>query len=494
MENWFYHPHSSGLSIFLMGGWTFFAVYHILLYAKNRNSLYILYGLYLICIMGYQVTFLDNYYPFLKNKPFKFIASIPEFFAETSYLLYFVFALKFLRSSEEFPKWYYHIKRALILLSVYCLVTVIINIVFYRWTYATMAYHFFVIYILVLSVITYIMFFRSRHPLRFYIIIGSICLTFFSVLSLIFVLVYYNVNNYPEWVSSYLYLGYILETALFALGLGHYQYNIYQERNQSQNKLIQQLKENESLRFKIQQKLEFDVAQLSQQAEKDKIENIKIRYQKELAELKVSALRSQMNPHFIFNSLNSIKRYIIDNEQENAVYYLNKFSKLIRKILSSSVEVNTILSEELDIAKLYVNIENIRLDNSIEFKVIVDQKIGIETFKVPSLILQPFLENAIWHGLSLKKGERKLSLEIKKLENDNVLISIIDNGIGRQRAQKIKDKKIHKRQSFGIAITKERLQNFSYNLKSPGSIEFIDLLDANKQSLGTRVDILIPYE
>ena len=116
---------------------------------------------------------------------------------------------------------------------------------------------------------------------------------------------------------------------------------------------------------------------------------------KKILTLEQDMLRSQMNPHFIFNSLNSIKLYIINNEKENAVYYLNKFSKLIRKILIASKEKETCLQEELDTMQLYMNIENMRFDNEIEFKINVDEAINTEVTKVPSLILQPFLENAL---------------------------------------------------------------------------------------------------
>ena len=132
---------------------------------------------------------------------------------------------------------------------------------------------------------------------------------------------------------SVMFIGFILENIIFSLGLGHKQKLILEDRNEAKNKLINQLKENEALRQKVQKQLEQDVEALNKQAEIERLESIKMKYDKELAELKVSALRSQMNPHFIFNSLNSIKRYIIDNEKENAVFYLNKFSKLIRYVI-----------------------------------------------------------------------------------------------------------------------------------------------------------------
>ncbi|MBT8268856.1 MAG: histidine kinase, partial [Bacteroidia bacterium] len=237
-----------------------------------------------------------------------------------------------------------------------------------------------------------------------------------------------------------------------------------------------------------------DVRDLSKQAESEKIKSIKMQFDKELAELKVSALRSQMNPHFIFNSLNSIKRYIIDSEKENAVYYLNKFSKLIRLILSSSREDEVSLADELETIELYVNIENIRFNNEIDFLIDITENINLDTIKIPSLILQPFIENAIWHGLSLKKTNKKLKVKVEKENKSFVKIDIIDNGIGRQRSAEIKSKKIHRQESVGIKLTQERLKNFSKNYKNAYSLSIIDLFDQDNEPSGTQITLKLPTE
>ncbi|MFD2604441.1 tetratricopeptide repeat protein [Euzebyella marina] len=213
---------------------------------------------------------------------------------------------------------------------------------------------------------------------------------------------------------------------------------------------------------------------------------------KKLLTLEQSMLRSQMNPHFLFNSLNSIKLYIINNEQKNAVHYLNKFSKLVRKILESSSMREIPLAEELETVELYMNIENIRFSNEIDFQIRVDENIDTHTVRIPSLILQPFLENALWHGLSSKLGEKKIDLHITKNVKDFIDISITDNGIGRQAAEKIKENKVLKRKSVGIEITKERLANFSKDYLNTFEVEMVDLYDDEGNSMGTRVILHIP--
>jgi len=218
-----------------------------------------------------------------------------------------------------------------------------------------------------------------------------------------------------------------------------------------------------------------------------------LKNEKKILTLEQDMLRSQMNPHFIFNSLNSIKLYIINNEKENAVYYLNKFSKLIRKILIASTEKETSIAGELETMNLYMNIENIRFSNEINYSYSIDENINIDSIKVPQLILQPFLENAIWHGLSSKKEDKKITIHISKKTLEFVTITVTDNGIGRVASAKIKENKILKTKSVGIELTKQRLYNFSKNYANSYKLDIEDLYD-NNQAIGTKITIEIPYK
>lgn len=213
---------------------------------------------------------------------------------------------------------------------------------------------------------------------------------------------------------------------------------------------------------------------------------------KKLLTLEQSMLRSQMNPHFLFNSLNSIKLYIINNEKKNAVHYLNKFSKLVRKILEASSLKEIPLAEELETVELYMNIENIRFSNEIDFEIKIEEGIDIHIIKIPSLILQPFLENALWHGLSSKEGDKSILLHIGHEKKGFITISITDNGVGREVAKKLKESKILKRKSIGIAVTKERLTNFSKDFQNSFEMEIMDLFDKQGLASGTKVILHIP--
>ena len=214
--------------------------------------------------------------------------------------------------------------------------------------------------------------------------------------------------------------------------------------------------------------------------------------EKRVLTLEQKMLRSQMNPHFLFNSLNSIKLYIINNEQKNAVHYLNKFSKLVRKILEASSQKEIPLSEELGTMELYMNIENIRFSNEIDFKIQVDKDINIDNIKIPSLTLQPFLENSLWHGLSPKEGEKKIQINVRNKDKGHVSIEIVDNGIGRTMAEVNKENRVLKRKSLGIRITKERLANFAKDYQNKFDVDILDLFDTKGNPIGTKVVLDIP--
>jgi sensor histidine kinase YesM len=226
-----------------------------------------------------------------------------------------------------------------------------------------------------------------------------------------------------------------------------------------------------------------------QKSEDEKLNSLRLSFENEISLLKLESLRSQMNPHFIFNALNSIKVYLIENDKEKAVYYLNKFSKLIRKILESSRTDSISLEEELEIIELYMSIENIRFDQKIDFS-INRNDVNIASIKVPALILQPFIENALWHGLMLKEGEKSITIDVSQ-ENNSTKLSITDNGIGRKRAQENVAKKSYKRESLGLQFTNERISHFNQKNQSNYQFTFIDLFDENKNAVGTRVEFVM---
>ncbi|MET1258355.1 tetratricopeptide repeat protein [Flagellimonas sp. DF-77] len=214
--------------------------------------------------------------------------------------------------------------------------------------------------------------------------------------------------------------------------------------------------------------------------------------EKRVIGLEQHMLRSQMNPHFLFNSLNSIKLYIINNDKKNAVHYLNKFSKLVRRILEGSSMKEIALAEELETVELYLNIEKIRFSDEINYDINIADGLNPELIKIPSMVLQPFLENAIWHGLSAKEGEKNIWLNITNKDDMHLLISVIDNGVGRKASERLKESRVLKRKSVGIDITKERLANFAKDFQNDFNVEILDLFDDQGMPKGTKVVLEIP--
>lgn len=173
---------------------------------------------------------------------------------------------------------------------------------------------------------------------------------------------------------------------------------------------------------------------------------------------------------------------------------MNKFAKLIRRILASTMEKESKLSDEFETMELYVNIENLRFNNEIDFSIKSDPDINLAAINIPSLLLQPFLENAIWHGLSPKKKDMKLEVVLSKSNGSVVQIEILDNGIGLRNSRSIKERKVHKNDSVGIILSKERLEHFSQKYQGKGQIKIMDLEEINDSLSGAKVVIDLPYQ
>ncbi|HMH22290.1 MAG TPA: histidine kinase [Puia sp.] len=208
------------------------------------------------------------------------------------------------------------------------------------------------------------------------------------------------------------------------------------------------------------------------------------------AELEMQALRAQMNPHFIFNCLNSINRFILKSETEAASDYLTKFSRLIRMVLVNSKNKLITLEDELDMLRLYLDMERLRFKNSFDYKISSLNSVDPDNIYIPPLLLQPFAENAIWHGLMNKDGNGRLEISFR-MEEDMLICSIADNGVGREAAAQLKSKSATKEKSMGLKITKERLSLINRGMEDRSSFEFVDLFDPEGNAAGTKVILRI---
>jgi len=217
---------------------------------------------------------------------------------------------------------------------------------------------------------------------------------------------------------------------------------------------------------------------------------------KKVAETRLMALRAQMNPHFIFNSLNAIQECIVNSKIEEAHSYLSRFSRLLRMVIDYSEKSLISLDKEIEFLNLYLGLESLRFGQSFHFRIDVDPDLDEEETHLPSLLIQPFVENAIWHGLLHKEGERKLLISFKHYHNDQLLCVVEDNGIGRTKAAEIKAGRFDSQQheSKGMQISQERID--LVKLQTEANTEFVieDLKDKSGFAIGTKVSVILPLD
>ncbi len=224
-----------------------------------------------------------------------------------------------------------------------------------------------------------------------------------------------------------------------------------------------------------------------------RISNIRqeARIKQKLAETEMMALRTQMNPHFIFNSLNSIENFIMQNQKRQASDYLNKFARLIRMILENSRDDLVTVTKDMETLQLYIDLEQLRFNHKFSYETEIDKALLDDDFRIPPLLIQPFVENAIVHGLA-NSDKLDLYLKVKvKLESDFIHYAVEDNGVGRKQAAEYVAQNRPHHKSVGMYITQERINIFNKQQDSKNELRIIDIVDDQGEPAGTRVEIKI---
>jgi tetratricopeptide (TPR) repeat protein len=211
----------------------------------------------------------------------------------------------------------------------------------------------------------------------------------------------------------------------------------------------------------------------------------------QVSETEMKALRSQMNPHFIFNALQSIQTFLMSHRSEEANTYLLKFSKLMRLVLENSQHSEVSLKDDMQALELYMQLESIRLPHPFTYEFHIDASIDLENDTIPPLILQPFVENAIWHGLQYKSEPGHINIFISK--KDNALYATIeDNGVGRDKSKQVQQPMLIKKESLGMKLTEERLKILNELKKIKAEFKITDLFTKDNRSAGTKVELSLP--
>lgn len=212
----------------------------------------------------------------------------------------------------------------------------------------------------------------------------------------------------------------------------------------------------------------------------------------EMSKIELKALRSQMNPHFVFNSLNAIQHYIFNTRGEEAIKYLNKFARLVRIILNNSEKPTVTVGDDLEALRLYLELEQMRFEDKFDYEIIVDESLDVDYDIMPPLLMQPYVENAILHGLNPKPVKGKLTIRLHS-ENNFLICTIVDDGIGREKASEIRrTMPVRNHKSLGMKITEDRLRILNEINHSQLSVTITDLKDADGRPQGTKVELFVP--
>ncbi len=340
---------------------------------------------------------------------------------------------------------------------------------------------------------------RLRHPLKRYALAGLALLLSGGITA---VLLNALGPKTPEQLEQmplfYVVVNLLLEILCFSLALGRrFQLN-KEEKIRAQQQLIQQLEENGRMQqnhtLELQQQLtqrETEVLTKAHQLEEQRVSQLRSDFERRTAEAEMAGLRSQMNPHFIFNCLNSIKLYATENDSEKASEYLTKFSRLIRMVLENSRSERVTLQNELTMLQLYADMEIMRFKQKLSFFVEVEPEIDTNFIEIPPLLIQPYVENAIWHGLMHKTEGGTVRIRASQPQEDMLQLTITDDGIGRARAAELRSKSASHRKSFGLKMTSERIALVNQLYQTQTKVLIEDLVDAEGQPAGTEVIIQI---
>jgi len=478
-------------------------VFGLVFWLRLHQKLYVYYLGYIFFQIIYAFTVLRGTTATVGNYFLNFpkIASDITEFSQFMFIGFYILFIIYLLEVKKYDKL---LSKVLIYFARFCFVYAF-SILIYNlfWSHLLIGFSFFKIVRFIILPLNFILIFwiifKVRHQLLTYFIVGQ---TFFFIGSIFAFYVAYNeIDLNPESIFSFPYskniifqIGLLAEVFCFSLALGENIFRLQKEKEATSQNLIKQLQKNQLLQENMNVELDKKVnkktdelIKLHSKVEKQKEEQIKNLFTQKLQEMEMLALRSQMNPHFLFNSLNAIKDLIMTSRNDVAIDYLDDFSSLLRSILQNSNREIITVEEELEILELYLSLEKSRMGNNFNYTIQVSHREELSQFYIPPLLLQPFVENAIWHGLNTSNNPEKV-LTVSFDTSKCLKITIEDNGIGRKASRE--KEKTHK--SMGMKITQERLSLYNHSNDTSIHLEVTDLENKNTPT-GTRVILTYSY-
>ncbi|MCW3462164.1 histidine kinase [Chitinophaga nivalis] len=418
------------------------------------------------------------------------------------YMMYLLFGNAFLNLRERYPlmerisNWVATSVGVLILICMYC-----VAIEQYHLPTIIYGYVYFVTLVPLLAIFVAFTRRSKHHPLVRFFLCGSGCLYLACLGSfLMHIRPMGLLGALGELTAPTLLLigGIILQAMFFLAGLSYRNKLVHHERTRTQELLIKQLNKNKELQRKLNEQLEelvkeqtTEILRKKQELEEQRKKQLEIEYDKKLTEIELKAIRAQINPHFIFNCLNSIQLFVMQRDYEYAQKYLSDFSYLIRKTLDFSRRNFISLADEITYLNTYLGLEKMRFENRMEYEIIVDADIATAELEIPAMLLQPYVENAVKHGMTNpKQPTGKLSIHFNQVAADMLECVIADNGIGIARSKSMRMLPKH-HQSSGMEISQNRAELLNKMYNTDIHIEIIDRSSEEDDS-GTIVKILIP--
>jgi signal transduction histidine kinase len=472
---------------------TLYSLYHFWL---TRDTVFGYYAIYVSSAM--LITWLGvegRFQLFYLSKWFKFNVAGEKNYEVISFsfivpMLYILFVSKIIDIPKHFPRLWTALKIIIVLLSCQQILSMYQS---YTGTYFfSNAYYLKKnVVALVSTLLVFYCIVRSQTPIKSYLITGAACFIILVYVPLFtnFFIPFSNGNPPISAIVNltmfWVFLGLTLESICFAFALAYRSRLIEIEKNQMQ---IQYAK---TLEVELAKRTE-EVKQQDKIMEEQRFKQLESVFEQRLAETEMAALRAQMNPHFIFNCLNSIKLYTLENDSVTASEYLSKFSRLIRMVLENSRSEKITLDNELETLRLYIDMEAMRFKDKVKYKMTIEKEIDPQFVEIPPLLLQPYVENAIWHGLMHREGGGMIQIEVTQPEDNLLRVIIADNGIGRKAAEDLKSKSATKQKSLGLKMTTDRIELINQRFQNHTQVQIIDLENTEGVALGTKIIVEIP--
>ncbi|MBL1407843.1 histidine kinase [Sphingobacterium faecale] len=495
-----YFTISDAIGLVFCGAITLLLFIVSFVYFKMHKPIYIYYSLFLLFSLLYALTVLREsaaldglFFDFLRGNR-RYTESSTLF----SFSFYIFFSIPLIDLKAQSPR----IARQLRIFAIACLSYALTYYIAFAYIHSYHLIIFIASRILIFGLSAYYLIKLYQHtqsPVKNFFILGSLCYFLGSIVASI----RFSTDEIPNYsfyllaAPAYFQLGILLQALFFALAMGEKVVVQHNELDNEQRSIIQQLaledqgtkEANRRLEEEIEARVK-EMIKIRENLEEQERRRVSAEHEHSLLKSEIQAKQAQINPHFIFNSLNAIKYLILQNESAKAIKYLITFSRFIRSILDQANTESISLTDEIAIVRNYIDLEKKRFDDSFNICITNNLPSDMPYFQTPPFLLQPFVENAIWHGLlPSTKHEKRLSIVLDQTE-EGVKIIVEDNGVGRLYKNGHVPSK--ERGGLGIKLSLKRVELFNLNHKTQHiSCHIHDLKDDAQRPSGTRIEIII---